>query len=156
MVGSMSLLTCPQHFSLHLLGGPKHARLSSPSLGPATPLHAPLHALLCYPELAGSPASRASHMLFPAGNAVCSLSPRCPPTLHDSARKASSYERPFPQSLLWPHGMCSSRASGQFISRRFSQSTLAGFGPQCGGPARTLHFNSFRSGTETLLFPAGQ
>lgn len=37
IVGSMSLLTWPQHFSLHLLGGPKHACLSSPSLGPAVP-----------------------------------------------------------------------------------------------------------------------
>lgn len=137
-----------------LTGGPKHTCLSSPSLSPAHPpcmlLHTPL---LCYPELASSPTSRALHMLFPAGNAV-SL-PRHPPTLHDSTWKVSSYERPFPQSLLWPHGMSPSRASGQLISRHFSQSTLGGFEPQCVGPARTLHFKSLRSGTKTLLIPAG-
>ena len=87
MVGSMSLPTCPQHFSLHLLGGPKHARLSSPSLGPATPLHASLHALLCSPELAGSPASRASHMLFPAGNAVPSPPDALPPSMTKPGRR---------------------------------------------------------------------
>lgn len=74
---------------LFALTGWPQARMSQlPQPRPRRPPHALPHALLCYLELESSPVSRASHMLFPAGNAVPSPPDAVPPSLTQPGRRA--------------------------------------------------------------------